>query len=300
MVIEALNGIAGAMTFPAMQGLMPQVVPAGELQQANALMGMVRNGAMVVGPALGSAVVVAAGSGWAIAADAASFLLAAAAFSRLRLPALLRLAGDSVLRDLRTGWGEFTGRTWLWVIVVCAGFQNAIYGGAWVTLGPVVADRTFGRGPWGVILGAQAAGLLIGTITLLRLRFRFPLRAGMLGVAAIAPLIFTLGAAPREWLLVGLAVVSGFGLEVFGIAWETALQQHVPVEVLSRVFAYDALGSLVAVPVGQLTFAPLARAFGINEVIVAGAIAYLALAVATLAVPSVWRMRGAQDGASPG
>ncbi|MCU1624871.1 MAG: hypothetical protein JWL79_3716, partial [Frankiales bacterium] len=46
--------------------------------------------------------------------------------------------------------------------------------------------------------------------------------------------------------------------------------------------------------------APLARAFGINEVIVAGAIAYLALAVATLAVPSVWRMRGAQDGASPG
>ena len=41
------------------------------------------------------------------------------------------------------------------------------------------------------------------------------------------------------------------------IGWQTAYHEHVPNEVLSRVTSYDALGSFVAIPIGQLAFGPL-------------------------------------------
>ena len=46
------------------------------------------------------------------------------------------------------------------------------------------------------------------------------------------------------------AFAEGVGVELFGLYWDTSLQQHVPGEVLSRVSSYDALGSWVLVPIG--------------------------------------------------
>ena len=45
-----MHGLVSAMSFPAMAGLMPQLVPREELQNANALMSLVRGGLTVIGP----------------------------------------------------------------------------------------------------------------------------------------------------------------------------------------------------------------------------------------------------------
>jgi MFS family permease len=71
------------------------------------------------------------------------------------------------------------------------------------------------------------------------------------------------------------------------VGWSTALHEHVPEEVMSRVFSYDALGSFVAIPVGQLLAGPLASAFGTREVVVVGAILYGLLGASTLLSRSV-------------
>ncbi len=44
IVLSAANGRLSAMSFPAMSSLMPQLVPRDQLQQANALMSLVRGG----------------------------------------------------------------------------------------------------------------------------------------------------------------------------------------------------------------------------------------------------------------
>jgi MFS family permease len=294
-VVEALNGSLSAFTFPAMQGVIPQVAPAEHLQQANALLGLVRNSVFTAGPALGGVLVATAGSGWAIAVDAASYAIAAAVFSRLALPHGDRLAAPNMLRELREGWGEFVSRTWLWVIVVAFGVLNAIQAGALFTLGPVVANATIGRAAWGIALAALAAGQFLGTVALLRLRFRFMLRAGMLGILALAPPIAVLGLAPHALPLIVLSLFAGVGSEIFGIGWETSLQQHVPIDKLSRVSSYDALGSFVAMPVGQLLAGPLAAALGLRQVLVGGAVLYVVVALATVAVPSVRNLQRADQ-----
>ena len=50
IVIEAVNGTSSAASFPAMQGMIPQLVPRAQLQSANVLLSMVRGVLVVVGP----------------------------------------------------------------------------------------------------------------------------------------------------------------------------------------------------------------------------------------------------------
>src|SRR5262249_55069473 len=134
--VEAVHGAVSAFTMPALSGVVPLVVPREPGQRANAMTSAGRAGAVMLGPALGGVVVAAAGPGWGVAVDALTFLVAAACYVRLRLPAAERAAESSPLADLRVGWDEFRSRTWLWVIVLAFFALNALFAGAWLTLGP--------------------------------------------------------------------------------------------------------------------------------------------------------------------
>jgi MFS family permease len=289
IALEAMNGVVSAFTYPAMQGIVPQVVERPHLQQANALLGFSRNGLAVLGPTLGALLVVTVGSGWAIAVDAVTWAVAAGFLARVRVPAS-RPTGPveaTMWREVVEGWSAFTSLTWVWVVVASASVLNAIEVGALSTLGPVVAEDTIGRAQWGWVLSAQAAGLLVGTFVLLWLRLRHPLRDGMLGVAVIAAPILVLGLDPQVVPLVVLSFLGGCGLELFSIGWQTALQEHVPERLLSRVSSYDALGSFVAVPAGAVVFGPLAGAFGAEPVLVVSGIVFVAVSLSTLLSRSV-------------
>jgi len=287
VVLEALNGTVVAFTFPALSSVVPAVVDRAVLQQANALLAFSRNGMVVIGPTVATVLVVTVGSGWAIAVDALTWLVAAWCMGRLQVPRLERTETTSMVHDLRVGWGEFVSRTWVWVVVAAFSVMNAIHVGLWSTLGPVIAKDTFGPGPWGWVLSAEAIGLLLMTVVLMRVRLRYPLRAGMLGMLALAFPFFMLGFDPSVLPLVLLSFAGGAGMEVFGIGWSTALQEHIPEAVLSRVFSYDALGSFVAIPVGQVLVGPLAELFGAREVAMGGAVVYALVVASTLASRSV-------------
>ena len=287
VLLEAINGTVTAFTFPAQNSVVPAVVDRRLLQQANALLAFARNGLYIIGPTVATVLVVTVGAGWALAADALTWLVAGWCMGRLRLPALERAASTSVLHDLRVGWGEFRGRTWVWVVVAAFGVMNVIYVGVWHTLGPVIAKESFGIGPWGWVLSAQALGLLAMTLVLTRVPLRHPLRAGMVGMLVLTAPMLMLGLDPQVLPMVALSFASGAGMEVFGIGWSTALQEHVPEEVLSRVFSYDALGSFLAIPVGQLLAGPLAAWLGTREVVLGGAVLYALVTAAALLSRSV-------------
>jgi MFS family permease len=293
ITLEAVNGIVSAFTFPAMQGVVPLVVPRSHIQQANAMLGFSRNGLAILGPTVAALIVVTAGSGWAIAVDALTWAVAAVCMSRLNLPGAMKAKGpkSSMVADLREGWTAFTSLTWVWVVVVSFGVLNAIQAGALLTLGPAIARDTIGIDGWGYVLSAEAVGLLVMTAVMLRIRLRRPLRAGMLGVCLIGGPMLVLGIHPSLALLIPLSFLAGCGIEVFGIGWQTALHEHIPNEVLSRVSSYDALGSFVAIPVGQLAYGPLANVFDLTDVMLVSAVAYITISLVTLASRSVRDLR---------
>jgi len=288
VVLSVVHGVVSGIGFPAMASVLPQLVDRAELQPANALVSLTRNGMMVLGPTVGALLVVTAGSGWALAVDAATWLLAALLLVPVRLPPRqARAERPDTLRELREGWSFFCGTPWLWAVVVGFGVLNAIHTGAWFTLGPVIADDTIGRQGWGFVLSAEAVGLLLTTVLLMRVRLERPLLLGMLGIGLVAPPMLLLGASPHLVGLVVAAFLAGAGTEVFGMGWNLAMQENIEDGMLSRAYSYDALGSFVAMPIGQLAYGPLAVAFGFGPVLVASAVAYVAVVGLVLCSRSV-------------
>jgi hypothetical protein len=92
-------------------------------------------------------------------------------------------------------------------------------------------------------------------------------------------------------VLVPLFATAGVGLALFGIWWETALAERVPPHTLSRVSAYDWMGSLALLPIGYLLAGPLGEALGSTVVLgVGSALATLVIA-GGMAVRETWGLR---------
>lgn len=291
-VIEGVNGAVSAFTMPAMMGIVPLVVERTRLQQANALLSFSRSGLGIIGPAIAGLLVVGVGPGWALAVDALTYLVAIVCLTRVHLPSREQEgvpARPSMLRELREGWSEFTSREWLWVIVLVFGVTNAIHAGVIGVLGPLVATRTAGIGEagWGLILSAEAIGTVLMTLVMLRLRLRHPLRAGMIATTVMAVPMVLLGLAPAVVPVAIGFLLAGAAIEVFGVGWSTALHEHVPVAVLSRVSSYDALGSFVAIPVGTFLYGWLATVVDTEALLVVSAVLFAVVSLSALLSRSV-------------
>ena len=286
-VIQGVSGIATAFFNPASTGLTPMTVSDERLQQANALRGISMSASGLVGLTLGGAVVAAAGPGWALAVDSASFAASAFFLAQLRLPAHVKLEPRSFLGDLADGWREFVSRTWVWMIVVAASLGNMLTS-FFAVLGAVVSKQSLG-GPlaWTVILAGFSIGSLLGGIVALRVRVRRPLFFGSSLVSLIGlPLALLALRAPAVVVAAG-AVVGGGGNMVFNSLWETALQRHVPTQALSRVSAYDWFGSMLFQPIGLAIAGPLAAGVGTSSALWIAAAGVLATSAMCLATPSV-------------
>jgi MFS family permease len=296
IVLAGLNGTVDAISMPAQMGMVPQLVERSQLQSANALLSLSRGGLTVLGPSVAALFVVTIGPGWALAINALMWLVSAALLAPMDIPPRPpRAESTSTLQDLREGWSFFIGTTWLWVVVLAFSFLNAIHTGAWFTLGPVVAKDTIGEQGWGLVVSAESAGLLVMTVVLLRVRLRRPLFVGMLGCALLSLPLVMLGVRPELVALVLAAFIAGAGIEVFSIGWNVAMQENIDDRMLSRAYSYDALGSFVAMPVGQLVYGPLGDAFGYRDVLVWSGIVYGLVAVLTLTSSAVRNLQRAPE-----
>ena len=92
------------------------------------------------------------------------------------------------------------------------------------------------------------------------------------------------GAGAPFGVTLALCVTMGIGFGLFGVLWETALAQHIPPHALSRVTAYDWMGSLALLPLGYVLFGVLADSIDPADLMLAGG-GVLAVAMAAGFLP---------------
>ncbi|MDQ6775710.1 MAG: MFS transporter [Actinomycetota bacterium] len=297
IVIEAAFGAAQAFFQPAYTGLIPQTVPEDLIQDAKALTETTANVAFLIGPALATVLVLTLGAGEAFVFDAATFVVSAwlllGVRPRRRGPAL---AQGSLFQELRGGWLEVRSRSWVWVTI--AAFTGAILCvySQWYALAPGIARDVYGSaGIFGVLESVAGVGAVCGALAGLKWRPAHPLRTALLMVLAwpVQAAVFALG-APLALVIVG-AFATGFGFSLLMIWWETALAQHIPPHALSRVSAYDWMGSLALLPLGYLLAGPLAAALGARTVLLAGSLIGGAILMLALLPRETRELGGAPD-----
>jgi MFS family permease len=296
VVLAVVRGVGFGFYMPAAQGLLPQTVSSEDLGQANAISSVGSQTAQIGGATLGGILVAFAGPGWGLAADAASF--AAAGFLRvwMRFAALPATASKNIISDLHEGWHEFISRRWLWVVVVQFSGIAAISVGVLTVLGPVVAQAHLGGARnWGIIMSAYAAGSILCGLIMIRFRFGRALMAGLLCGQAFALFLFALAVPLAVPLVTATAFLAGVGTQVFDVGWATTMQQQIPQRILSRLSAYDILGSIALTPLGIVAEGLLAKAYGADVVLTIGGALIVALTIAVLCVGDVRHLRPASD-----
>ena len=271
--VAVVYGAATAFFNPASDALVPQLLPAHALPQANSLDQLIRPLALrLAGPALGGLIVGAIGAGWTFGLDGASFAVSVAALLAMS-PATVSAApgARSGVREIRAGLRYVRSRAWLWVTLVTAAIAYLLFMGPTEVLLPFIVKHRFADGArdLGLIFAAGGLGSLgcavaIGQFGLPRSGLTFMYLTWTVATVAVAGY----GVANGLWGLM-LASVLFNTLETAGtIAWATAKQRHVPSQLLGRVSSLDWLISIGLLPLSYALTGPASAALGARPTLI--------------------------------
>jgi MFS family permease len=299
IALVALVGVGNAFYGPSRNGLLPQIVAPANLQAANGLCTIANSTAAVAGPALGGLFVAITSGAWAIAIDAATYAVSAVLLYSMTVNGAPVPGGDSFLTQLRDGWTEFTRRTWLWAVVLQFALLQLVVSGPLLVLGSYsFAHVSRGAFGWGGLLSMQGAGSVLGGVLAMRLTPRRPLRTALQVFLLFGLMPLSLAVPLPYPAMAGAFFLGGLSVSVAVVLWETTLQQQVPHDRLSRVAAYDYLGSMCLLPLGLALAGPLGDVAGQHGALWIGAAFALVSTLVVLRLPSVRHLEGSPASAT--
>ena len=164
----ALQGLGSGLFQPAFGGIIPLLVDAPQLGSANALIGISRQTAFVVGPAIAGGIYAAAGSGTIFFADAASFVVSAAFLLRARPRSYEPERSEGLRRELTAGFRYVVSIPWLWMTIGTFSLVVMLGLAAFQVLLPKLVEQEWngGVGSYGLIFTLQGLGMVIGSVVL--------------------------------------------------------------------------------------------------------------------------------------
>lgn len=286
-------GASWAIFWPSMAGIMPALVEEEQLMTSNALNQMTSNLMLILGSSIGGWIIATHGSSSALIFDATTFIFSGFMVLTLRR---LTIAPDAtentVLDDLLHGWKVFI--SFRWIVIVVFGFSSVFM--CWSAidsvLGPLLALKKFhGASSWATIVAVEFIGYLAGSLVAMKVRPKYPMRFLLLGTYAICGYLVALAFSNTVWVIAIFAFFFGVNFDLWGAIWSTALQREVSKESLSRVSAFDGMGTLLTRPLGVALAAPLASVIGLRSTFLWMALLCAIVITGMLASPSVWKMK---------
>ena len=256
----ALHGLGSGLFQPAFGGILPLLVEEPSLGSANALVGVSRQAAFVVGPALAGTIYGLAGSSAIFAADAASFVASAAFLAFARPRAYEPAPAEGLRRELSAGFRYVIKVPWLWITISTFSVVLMVGYAAFQVLLPKLVEQEWngGVGSYGLLFTLQGVGMVAGSVVLAQTA---PARRRGTLIYALFVCNSTLGAllglspwyAGAALLQVGRGFCIGFGITL----WDTMVMQRVPPHMLARVISMDWFGSIGLLPAGLAIWAGL-------------------------------------------
>lgn len=292
ITVNIVFGLSWGVFWPAFGGLMPALVDEKDLQKANSTNQFVANVAIISGTAVGGILVSTLGSTTALTIDALSFIICGAVVFSMRHLTESSESKSTMLDDLRHGWKVFLSFRWVVVIVAAFGLIVMSWAAAENVLGPLISIESFnGAKSWSFVLSAEAAGYIVGSLIGMKIRPKYPMRFLMIATFSVSIYIYSLSGPWKLWMIAVCAFFWGITLDLWGAIWTTALQKEVPRDSLSRVSAFDGMGSLSLRPLGLAIAAPMAEWLGLSHTLEIFAVVSAVIIAMTLFVPQVRNMQ---------
>ena len=279
--LSMLLGAVRALQFPAIQALLPQLVPLAVLPRAMALASGAMQGAIVVGPAVGGAVY-ALGAQAVYALSVLGFALAIAAMAWVRPRVVARAREPQSLDSLFAGL-RFIAHRPVILGAISLDLMAGLLGGATALL-PIFARDVLQAGP--VALGLLRSAPAVGALAMSVVLAHWPIQrhAGpwlMASVAAFGLSIGVFGLSTLLWLSMLMLAVSGAADMISVVIRQSLVQLETPDAMRGRVGAVNSVFIGASNQLGEFESGATAAWWGAVGSVVAGA-------AATLAVVGIW------------
>ncbi|WP_245646827.1 MFS transporter [Microtetraspora niveoalba] len=283
-VAGALSAGFGSVRGPSEQAMVNRVLKLDQMTAAFALQGLMRNSAVIVGPAVGGLVVSGLGPATSYGVDVASFLVSLALLVRVRPVPRPEAAAPASLRSLAEGVRYAVRRpdlmgTYLVDIAAMAfASSNALF--------PFLADDLGTPQALGLLYAAGGVGSVLASLTsgwtahVHRHGLAVIVSATLWGVSVAVAAVM-----PNVWLVVVCLAVAGGADMVSGLFRGTIWNQTIPDEYRGRLAGIELLSYSTGPMLGDVRAGGMAGlggsrfSLGIGGLLCVGAVALMATAL---------------------
>jgi MFS family permease len=302
-VLGLIAGVLTALSFPAWQALIPDLVPRKDLLNAIALNSAQFQSGRMLGGAAALGVIALAGYAAGIAdvfwINAVSFLFVIAAVLAVRT--LPHETVPTVAKRREPAWTSlkegvrYAATHRMIGIVILSTLIMTLLGMPYVFLLPSVADKVLGfhtragyTDIYTILFVANGLGALVGALTVASLpptvRRERLMRWTILATAAV---LIAFAFTPWVWLSVVLSAIAGACVLTTNSLANTSVQDNVPHHLRGRVMSVYIMCFLGVMPLSAAAFGPLAEAIGPSWAIAGGALGLMAWALILVAWPAL-------------
>lgn len=269
-VLLLVRAVGGVFHTPAIQSIVPMLVPKEKLMQANGISQFLQSGAFLLGPVIGALMFSALPMPIILLTDLVGALVASISLAVFKIPEPEKKNQQAhFIRELVDGIKIYKNDKRLGLMMVCV-MVCMIFYSPMGTLYPLVTSSFFSlTAIYGSIVEcAYAAGMIVVSLIMAMLgkvKNKFAVAfAGILGMGVVALLCGILPSTMWAfWTFVALCAALGGGSNLFSIPIIAYMQETIEPQSLGRAFSLWGSVTSAAMPIGLFIASPLAEKFGV-------------------------------------
>lgn len=269
-IVMFIMGTMDSFFQPAYSAVRAKVFTRDIRNAANSLTQISMQALRIFGPIIGGLIVTSFSAAWGFGIDALTYIISLFFLFSLRslsFQTTKEVQGkkNSIKQDFFEGLEVLKQESWLWITILAFSLINIFSGGIIRILIPWLINIYYEFEPvvYGMVLSASGAGAIVcGLVFGLRKEWKKRGLLAYIGVAVSGLALLFMPFISNIPFLMACMFLEGAGIMLFGLIWETSLQELVPEEKFGRVASLDMLGSFSLLPVGYLVTGWLAEGIG--------------------------------------
>ena len=284
-LVSGIRSVGAGIQSPAVNALLPQIVPTDRLLTVNSVNGTIQPFIMIAAPLVSGAILSFSRLEAIFFVDVFTAFLAVSLLLILKVPAHQKAAGEQksgYLDDLRARLFYIRQNQAIKTLFIFFAFVSFLIAPI-VFLTPLLVTRSFGAEAWRLTANEVTffTGSILGGI-ILTVWGGFKNHFRTIGLSSILwAFLFTgLGLSKVFVLYLFFMFLSGIPMPFLHASTTTLLQEMVRPDMQGRVFGVQQLIMNTILPVGMLVFGPIADIITIE--------ALLVLTSMLMAVPGLW------------
>ena len=271
-VMLCVRGIGSTFQQPAIQSIIPQLVPKDQLIKTNGWLQLLNSGSFLFGPVIGASLYAIFPMSVVLMSDVLGAVLASTALAVVKIPELEKTEREEqhFIAEIKEGLQVFKNDRSLFYIVIAEALCMFFYAPLSSFYPLMTSDYFKLSAMYGSVvelsfaIGMMASSLLFSSVLKISRKIRVSF-IGLFGMGVMSLLCGIIPPAYTGWFFfAGGCICLGASGNVHTIPLTAYMQETISPEKMGRAFSVLTLISSVTMPVGLLFSSPIAEKAGVN------------------------------------